>query len=34
MNQRTSMKGLAQSIVDAQAAAAAVPDPASGGTTA
>jgi len=34
MNQRTSMKGLAQSIVDAQAAAAAVADPASEGTTA
>ncbi len=34
MNQRTSMKGLAQSIVDAQAAAGAVTDPASEGTTA
>jgi AmiR/NasT family two-component response regulator len=34
MNQRTTMKGHAQSIVDAQAAAAAVADPASEGTTA
>ncbi|SNR33337.1 ANTAR domain-containing response regulator [Blastococcus mobilis] len=34
MNQRTSMKGLAQSIVDAGAVADAVADPASEGTTA
>jgi two-component system, response regulator PdtaR len=34
MNQRTSMKGLAQSIVDARGAADAVADPASEGTTA
>ena len=34
MNQRTSMTGLAQSIIDAQAAASAVTDPASEGTTA
>jgi two-component system, response regulator PdtaR len=34
MNQRTSMKGLAQSIVDARGAADEVADPASEGTTA
>jgi two-component system, response regulator PdtaR len=34
MNQRTSRKGLAQSIIDGQAAAGAVTDPASEGTTA
>jgi response regulator NasT len=34
MNQRTSMKGLAQSILDAGAAADVVADGATGGTTA
>ncbi|MFD2092310.1 ANTAR domain-containing response regulator [Blastococcus deserti] len=34
MNQRTSMKGLAQSIIDAAAGADAVPDTAGGGSTA